>query len=378
MTKQAESISKPGYLKQRMKLNPQAIRSLCDFHNSSLYQEEEMETMKGYFVLAADGSTINVPTVEETLAIYGSSSNKRSRLQATLGMSCLYDLLNNVLLDVTINRHKFNDREQAREHMKKFSEIAPGRKSILVLDRNYPSIYEFMKWNKIDQKYVVRLKKSDFRKERIGLESADETINIALDSGRRHKISIHGADEYAAFAEQGSFDLRVVNIKLDGGTEVSLATNLSKEEFGTEEIGQIYQMRWGVETVFDMLKNNLQIENFTGTKPILIEQDIYACIYLCNLAQDMIADAEANNKLKDTPPYKHEMAVNKTYAVGVLKEDLIIVILERDKRRKAEMFEAMVAEVQRNIIPIRPDRHYERNKGNLSGRKYTNTHKRSY
>lgn len=34
---------------------------------------------------------------------------------------------------------------------------------------------------------------------------------------------------------------------------------------------------------FDELKNKLEIENFTGTTKIAIEQDFYASIYLSNM-----------------------------------------------------------------------------------------------
>jgi len=375
LTKQAESISKPGYLKQRMKLNPEAILSLCDFHNASLYSEEEMETVKGYLLLAADGSNINVPTVPDTLKAYGTSSSKGKKPQAALGMSCLYDLLNKVILDVAINRVKFDERGQAREHIKKLSRIAPGMKSILVLDRNYPGAYEFIKWNEVDQKFVIRLKKIDYKKEQAQMVSNDEIVNIVLDNTRTNPF--RGTDEYTVLKEQGSFDLRIVKIKLDGGADVTIATNLSAEEFNADEIGRIYQMRWRMETVFDMLKNNLQIENFTGTKPVLIEQDIYACVYLCNLAQDMIADAETMNKVSGKPSGKYEMAVNKSYAVGILKEELINAILETDEARKTDLFASMVSEIQCNLLPVRPGRHYERNKSILHG-KYSNSHKRSF
>ena len=33
-------------------------------------------------------------------------------------------------------------------------------------------------------------------------------------------------------------------------------------------------MRWGIETAYETLKSRLQLENFTGTKPILLLQDI--------------------------------------------------------------------------------------------------------
>jgi hypothetical protein len=56
-----------GDFKQRMKLNPYALLDLCDFHNTSLYSEEEMLLLNGYYVFALDGSGINVPTTVETV-----------------------------------------------------------------------------------------------------------------------------------------------------------------------------------------------------------------------------------------------------------------------------------------------------------------------
>ncbi len=50
-------------------------------------------------------------------------------------------------------------------------------------------------------------------------------------------------------------------------------------------------MRWGIETAYETLKSRLQLENFTGTKPILLLQDI-VFIYLSNLVEDIILDAE--------------------------------------------------------------------------------------
>ena len=76
-------ISKPGYLKQRMKLNPDAIKYLYQFHNKNFYTDPESElyTFNGHLVLAADGSNVNIPTTPETLEAFGSSSRKGTTRQ---------------------------------------------------------------------------------------------------------------------------------------------------------------------------------------------------------------------------------------------------------------------------------------------------------
>jgi hypothetical protein len=369
-----EQISKPGYLRQREKLSPEAIRALYQYHNAGIYRDEDMPTSNGHLVLAADGSTLNVPTTPDTLRLYGTSAAKGAKPQAALGLSALYDVLGKVILDVTINRGRFDEREQARSHLSKLPDLIGPRKSIVLLDRGYPGLLDFLMWMESGQKFVVRLSNC-CKRERAAMTSADEVVDVVLD---RNRINNYKGDQQAfeALSAAGHITLRLVNIAM-GDNTATVATNLGAEEFDAAAIAELYHMRWGIETAFDMLKNNLQAENFTGTKPVLIEQDIYACVYLCNLAQDMIADAEAMNAASGKRPGKHPMAVNRAFAVGVLKADLIEALLAQDEAKRQQMWQSMVEEVRANVLPVRPGRHYERHKGNLSG-KYHNNRKRSF
>ena len=79
--------------------------------------------------------------------------------------------------------------------------------------------------------------------------------------------------------ELGEISLRMVKILLENGSLEVLATNLSQTEFHTEEIKRIISYEVGIETAYETLKSRLQLENFTGTKPILLLQDIYSTIY---------------------------------------------------------------------------------------------------
>ena len=92
-------------------------------------------------------------------------------------------------------------------------------------------------------------------------------------------------------------------------------------------------MRWGIETAYETLKDRLQMENFTGTKPILPLRDIYSTIYISNLAEDIIRDAEAELDEKERHR-KHKMMINRTLSIGILKNDLIYILLETDERKQ--------------------------------------------
>ena len=110
---------------------------------------------------------------------------------------------------------------------------------------------------------------------------------------------------------------------------------------------------------------------------MLLEQDIYSTIYVCNISEDIARDAEKEQKNHLENDYKHRMSINRSVCIGVLKSDLIYILLESDPSVQDELFEKIYEEISNNIIPVRPDRHYKRQKGNYAG-KYSNTNKRSF
>lgn len=115
--------------------------------------------------------------------------------------------------------------------------------------------------------------------------------------------------------------------------EEILIMNLPAETFDHFQIAKLYQMRWGIETAYETLKDCLQIENFTGTKPLLLLQDIYSTIYISNLAEDIIRDIEAEMDEKEKHR-KHKMMINRTLSIVILKNDLIYILLERDAKNR--------------------------------------------
>lgn len=368
------NISKVGYLKQRMKLNPCAIKELYEFHTRNFYADGELRLYKKHLVLAIDGSGINIPTNPETVETYGSPSKNGTKLQAQLGLSCIYDVLNKMIIDSSINRGKFDEKKQAEEHLKKLPLTIKTRPYIVTMDRGYPSTPLFMFLIENDIKFVIRLKGSDYKAEQTAMKSNDEQIDIPFIKSRMYHYL--GTEIGTKMAEMKHIQLRMVKIKLDEETTECLATNLDPAEFSIDELKNLYSMRWGIETAYEILKSKLQLENFSGTKPILLEQDIYSTIYICNLAQDIIIDVENELDEKDNS-YKHQMAVNQTICIGILKNDLIYILLEKNKKKKEKLFQKMYNDISNNLVPVRPDRHYIRTKGQLAAN-YSNTYKRAF
>lgn len=370
------SISKPGYLKQRQKLNPEVFLELSDFHVRNFYKDTTMvQRLKGYLILAVDGSSVNVPNTVQNVELYGNASHKNAKPQAQLGISCLFDVLNKMIIDCTINKWKFSERNQALLHIDKCNSITGEKPRIVIFDRGYPSGEFFIDLMERNESFLIRIGATVFKKEQLAMTTDDEYVNIMFDKSR---LSPHkGRSTADKLAKTGSIPLRFVRFELDNGSMEYLATNLPMEEFNTSEIVYLYRLRWEIETAYDVLKNKLFIENFTGTKPIMIEQDIYATVYLCNVMHDILLDAKLEFNIKNHQKYKYKMEINKNIAIGIMKEELIRFILEEDKGRKKEMFDEIIVEISNNILPVRNGRHYVRTKGQLSGT-YSNVSKRSF
>ena len=59
------------------------------------------------------------------------------------------------------------------------------------------------------------------------------------------------------------------------------------------------------------------------------------------------------------------MVINQTISIGILKNDLIYIILEKDKEKQKVLFNNLYNDISKNLIPVRPDMHYKRIKGQL-------------
>jgi hypothetical protein len=86
----------------------------------------------------------------------------------------------------------------------------------------------------------------------------------------------------------------------------------------------LYFYRWPVETKFDVVKNKLELENFSGRTEDAVLQDFWACMHLANIAA--IAKDEANDLVKEQHAGKDNKYVyipNLNQLIGSLKDAYI-------------------------------------------------------
>lgn len=350
-------MSAQALLDQRLKLNPEVFVDLNNEYLQGFYEEYkdiDVKTYKGYILKAIDGSDFELPNTNKVREKYGQVSSKSGETIPRSSVSMCYDLLNEYILDVVPEKYRTSEIEMAKKHIQKDQEISKGYKSIYVMDRNYVSLefMIYMKQNKI--KFVSRLQKGYYEKEIKAIKNKDEIIEIEHTKYRMEKRAFNNQNLRDIAKKEKSTSARIIKYVLNTGEIEYLITNI--ENLNYEEIVEIYNKRWGIETMYYSLKSKLQIEKFTSSNKTIIEQDLFAGVLVYNMVQTMRNEATEEIEQKK---YKHEMKVNENIAIGLFKNEMIYIMLEKNDDERVKRYDKLCRKILKYKIPIRKDRNYK-------------------
>lgn len=358
-----KDVSTWGFTKQRLKFNPKALVAIISDYLKNFYENSNViKKLKGYLIFAIDGSDIVIPYTKENKKRFG--FNKTGTVNPAMAkLSAIYDCLNKMIIDIQINTYKYAEHKSAEENLKALRNLfGKTVKKIIIYDRGYPSIRLILNMIENGEKFLFRLSSTNFKREQKSMTSNDEWIDMIIDKTR---INTYRADY--KFAEKlrklGKLNLRFTKIQLttpEGEViDEYLLTNLDNNEFNTDDLRELYHLRWNIETSYRTLKSNLKLEDFTGLKPIIILQDIYSSVFIFNMSQDIILQSITQNKIPQEN-YKYEMKVNTSYAIGRIKLDFILIISHKNERKSKQLLDDLLLKISKKLVPIRNGRSFSR------------------
>lgn len=356
--KDVDNITASGLLQQREKLNPEAFIYLTQMSVRTFYTDfpNEVKTFKDYVLTAVDGSDFEIPNTKKARKQFNGNQEDQC---ARATVSIYYDVLNKYTLDAIVEKYDFSEIAMAKRHIEivKNKKLLGNFKSIHMGDRNYKSIADFYHFIIQNQKFVIRVATSCYKKEKEAMTSNDEIIELGYEYNRIKHYEDKDPEVYNYFKNGGTIKVRCVKIELNTGEIEYLFTNLEMDEFTTEDINEIYQLRWKIEINYKHLKNNMKIECISSSKELLIKQDVFSQILVANILQSFINDSD---KKVQKSKYKDEAKTNKNMAVGLFKDKLINIFLEDDGNKRAEMMSELVDEMSKYVIFVKPGRKNER------------------
>ncbi|MBP7331203.1 MAG: IS4 family transposase [Firmicutes bacterium] len=349
-----KTITKQGYSEARQKISPAAFIKMADAIISWYYDDDSFKKFKGYRLCAIDASILELNNSKRLREAYGYGEGKTVKL-ARAKASAIYDIENDMALTSKIARYTTGERDIAIELIEKLKQL--GLKNDLILfDRGYPSKAFISYLEDSGVKYVIRVSSEKIKQVR---EAVEPDQIIELRDGKK------------------TVKTRVVRFMLDSDVEEVLLTNLFDPSLDTQGFKELYFKRWGIEVKYDEIKNKLQIENFTGDTVIAVEQDFYASIYLSNMAA--LAKNEANERValrNQGKNLKYDYRVNVNILIGKLKDSMVLMLLEDNPDKRTEMFQRVMDEISKNVVPTRPGRAFNRRKS-LNANKHSANQKRS-
>ena len=343
-----DSYTKQAFSQGRQRIKPEAIRALMTATQERFYQEAKYTTWRGMRVLAIDGSKYNLPTSKELREYYGVQASSGEQVQA-LG-SCLYDVLNGLVLDAQLTRVDGNERELAKQHLKVLASNPSrrGERELLLMDRGYPS-YELIQ--EMEQRgffYAMRCCREFCKGMRL--------------NGRNDCVIEHRFRRASQKVR-----LRVIRFTLANGDEEMLITNLFDSTLDWQAFRELYLRRWAIETSYANLKNKLTIEDFSGQSVLAVEQDYYATVTVANLVSILMFDnREEIEAYNASEPRKYAYKQNVNTTIGLLKDELLYMFLEDSPHRRKRRMLRLMTHALRNLVPIRPNRSFPRRRSHPS------------
>lgn len=355
---QRKTCSKAAFCLQRIKLKPYFFELWNRVLVNSFYHNcaNKIKKWNGFILLAFDSSVISLPNTPELSSFYKRTSNQNGENGPAARCCLMYDVLNKLIIKSTLLPYLTTERNAVTEQL----EYAPDD-SLLLFDRGYSSFKLFYMLLQKQHKFVmrVRLDYGNIVKEFVKSSEKDcikvfHPNNNNIKQLRELGITIN---------KETSVKLRLVKIPLKTGEIEVLATNLyESKKYKINDLKKVYFLRWGVETCFAILKNQLQIENFSGIRRECVEQDFFANLFVYNL-QNIIEKGSEQSIKQANKCRKYNYQVNRNSSWAFIKYRLVNLFLDENPR---EILLELQTRFRDNLEPVRPNRSYSRTRKTIN------------
>lgn len=289
-------------------------------------EEQAQKRYQGFRVLAGDGSRIRLPEHPSVRKEFGAIVTCNGQDATVSGdYLCgqgyvLYDVLNKVVIDGQLAKSDAYEVDLAIAAL-----AYTNADDLLLHDRNFAAYAYLATLVHAHRHFVIRCSSGSFAVAQ-QLFAADQetsrTVTLLAPTAKRTQLRAEGLPL--------TLTVRFVSLRLSTGElEVLVTSLLDEQRFPHAEFQVIYHLRWGVETLYDVIKNRLSLENFSGRTATVVRQDFHATLFLTGLESLLTQDADQrldersrDNRLGQTVNNMVSFHAIKLHAFQLLCSDL--------------------------------------------------------
>lgn len=323
------TVDKSAYSRARAKLKHTAFielnqRAVID----TMYEDDNYQKWQGHRILAIDGSKIFLPENSSTTKEFGTLpyAIKQRDIEGEhvfATASVMYDVLNNIAIDAKLKHSHSYEVDIAKEHL-----YYTKDNDLVIYDRGYCSFRMMALASIAKGDFLIRArggKSFQVANEMLkGKGPNDLVVKIQPSKNRLKAIRLEDLPT--------ELTVRFVRVKLKNGEYEVLVTSMTdKKEYPLKVFKDLYYLRWGIETFYSILKNRLNLENFSGYSSESIRQDFYVTIFLSGAESILTLDAEEKlSKRKGRQSKK----VNKAVSFNIIKERAFEIFYSKESANK--------------------------------------------
>ena len=297
-----------------------------------LENDSLLKRIGGYKLMAIDGSIIPLPNLPKLRDLFG-----EIKFSVSARASIALDVLNDRIVDAELVPLSIDERTLAIEHIMNLTGKIVMQDTIFIMDRGYASLELIRDILGTKSHFIMRVR-NKFSKLVDSASMGDSIIDLSSD--------IH---------------IRVIKFRLSSGEIEALITDVF--DLPESMFQKLYFLRWPVEVKYDVVKNKLELPNFTGHSPNIIYQDFWISMLLANVAA--VAKSEADQKIKSAraeKENKYDYQMNVNNAIASLRNRFAEAVFMQDPVLRAKRISLIIQEVSASVVPIRTDRKVPRKK----------------
>lgn len=311
-----------------------------------------IDTWNGHILLAGDGTTYSVPSTEKLKESFMQGRKSGQSDQPLARGVVVKDVLNGIIISSDMECYGRDEISLLIDELDDIPTAVDSRHPVIILDRKYCAYTLISKLISLKIDFIIRVK-SKF----------NESVDGFADSDRREQtVTLHPASTtmkklkrlYGPDTKTDDFKVKLVRL----GNGIVVMTSLLKEAIATDEESEIYHKRWDDETTIGFVKNNLQVEIFSGMSKNCVMQDFYSKTIAYNLLSVLVEQAARMRQASISDKSLKKYQINRNVALGIFK--LFMPQFFHNETDFNTVLTTMLNQMSRYTTAVIPDRHNPR------------------
>jgi len=359
--------SKQAFSKACSHLKWEAFEYFNDFFIKRYYSDQEyLKYKETYLLLAVDGTSFDLPYEPELIETFHTFDNGQGQPICKAQSVKFYDLLNHLTLTSSFAPYNAGEGKGQSEQalfdqgIEKLPELIDNQlhSILLVGDIYYASFFYAHHLPQLGYDFLFRCTPTFCNEVKAFAKSGLKDTVLEIDLSIKHRKYSKSVKRMGE-SKPEILKIRCVKIPLPNGETEFLLTNITSNKLSVEELGEIYDLRWGEEVSFDTDKNIIEIENFASKSPNGVRQEFYGKTLTCNIAELLIADAQKElDEIQKSKNNKHQYKINRATTIGLVKDEIVFFFTAKEAIET--WYPRMLKEILRHRVPIRPGRFFSK------------------